>query len=113
VGETRAVSTRSELRERLARVAKALGPAIGRVVLVGGCAPAADDLPDVAGDVRPTEDVDLLVDASSRLELEQFVRSRWDHRPFLDRRPDSQLSFLPARKEWRSARSSKSWSPTR
>jgi hypothetical protein len=59
------MSAREELRGRLARAVQRLGPLAERVVLAGGCAPAAWDLSAVVGDVRPTEDIDLVVEASS------------------------------------------------
>lgn len=55
------MNPRSELLALVERVAEALGPDADQVVFVGGVVPALYDLPL---EPRPTEDVDLTVDAS-------------------------------------------------
>lgn len=54
-----AKSNREVLVARIHEIVRALGPLADEVALFGGCAPAVYDLGPV--DVRPTEDVDLLV----------------------------------------------------
>ena len=72
------MSTRDELRARLMRLAQRLGPLADDVVLVGGCVPSVYELLPVVSDVRPTDDMDLLVEVSTRPQyyamVERFKR---------------------------------------
>ena len=52
-------------RGRVESLLALLGDGADEVVLVGGCAPAFYDLAAFVGDIRPTEDVDLLVEGGT------------------------------------------------
>lgn len=61
---------RRRLRERVARLAQLLGPALtAEAVLVGGCAPALYDLGDLP--IRATKDVDLVFPDRTFLESQR------------------------------------------
>lgn len=65
--------------EMLQKVAHALGPLLGEVVFVGGTVPSLLITDPASPPVRPTKDVDLVVDSRSRhrhAEFEENLRAR-------------------------------------
>ena len=58
--------------EMLQRVARALGPLKNEVVFVGGTIPALLITDPAAPQLRPTKDVDLIIDSSRRQEYADF-----------------------------------------
>lgn len=81
------MSAHDEVLQRLIKVARALGPLVDEVVLVGGCVPATYVLSELTVAQRATDDVDLLVDAKTRAEYYELTE-RWKSATGMAERPE-------------------------
>ena len=61
-------------RELLLSAAKLLEPLLEELVFVGGCATALLISDEAAGDARPTKDVDVIVELSTRGQYAAFSK---------------------------------------